>query len=403
MRERESSDICAPSLEELNNRMADYADAHPTLARLTVVGESVRGRPIHLVSITDQLVPDNDKQVVLLAGTLHGNEWLGPPVMLKLMEWLTTPEAEETLKNQRILLFPCVNVDGYAARTFTNASGVDLKSDFKTLSQPESRAVWEVVAQNQPEIVIDYHGNTGDLNYWCPQNLAARPANGLEWDIDLLAKMAAIMDEKSTQAGYPPNMGGGVAEVFPLPQRAYETYHSLGLVMHGMPRPEADLWDVRFQTLLEIGNQRWPTEHRAGYPTSVVMHDPWSNTFLTTCGATAQARRESRVALWQAREHIELLEGNPDRRGMILAFARSSEHPTTMNIPHGAGLRFRMPAHSRVDGLQINGSAVTPAEDAIWQGGHHTWLQTYISNHPVERHPDCRFAAASAVLRYQQE
>jgi hypothetical protein len=391
------------SLDGIESYLLDLARQHPNIVDVQVAGRSVEGRPIYLVIVTDPGQPLADKQVPLIASTLHGNEKLGTAVMLKLLAWLVSEEARSIREQQSVMIFPCVNVDGYQAVSSLNANGVDLKEDFAELTQPESRIVWEVVKAHTPDIVVDLHGNTGDLDFWCPQNLAACPINGMEWDRDVLAKMANLIDQASADAGYPPDMAGGISEVFPLPQRAYDEFHSLCLVVHAMPRPQEDLWDVRFKKLLEIGNNRWPTEHYPGYPNSTVIHIPWSNSFLTNCGDTAEERRKSRVELWRARDQLTLMEGNPSEWGKIITFARAAEHSSTMRIKHGAGLRFRMPQGATVTGLQINGKE-QPAEDyAVWEGSHHTWLQSYVRTTPVERHPDCRFAAAAAVLTFDTQ
>jgi hypothetical protein len=56
--------------------------------------------------------------------------------------------------------------------------------------------------------------------------------------------------------------------------------------------------------LLQIGNETWPGEHAPGYPTRVVMSN--THAMLTAYGATAEARRKSRVELWNKLAQLTL-------------------------------------------------------------------------------------------------
>jgi predicted deacylase len=86
------------------------------------------------------------------------------------------------------------NPDGRAARTRTNANGVDLNRDFPTLdwgygpsatgtqplSQPESRVLHDLLQREKPDLVIVAHSWRGDqfINYDGPaERVAARFAS----------------------------------------------------------------------------------------------------------------------------------------------------------------------------------------------------------------------------------
>jgi hypothetical protein len=75
---------------------------------------------------------------------------------------------------------------------------------------------------------------------------------------------------------------------------AYYRYHSL------VSTSEV-AWErsglLRHRRLLRVGNERWPGEYYAGYPTRVIMGNMHAR--LTAYGTTAAQRRASRVELWQ--------------------------------------------------------------------------------------------------------
>jgi len=60
---------------------------------------------------------------------------------------------------------------------------------------------------------------------------------------------------------------------------------------------------ARMQGLLKIGNNVWESEGVPGYPVNRVK--PFVGHFVTAYGQTAQARRRSRVELWQQQERFQ--------------------------------------------------------------------------------------------------
>ncbi len=153
-------------------RLAEVSSAVHALAgagaRVRVCGTSVRGRTVLAVEAGP---PRATSLSVVMAG-LHALEWIGVLCALEVARSLAARPPED----RRVLVFPVVNVDGYArveadlargARRFRrgNAHGVDLNRNFPTfhgaptlsglvprvfrsgapLSEPETRAVTSVL------------------------------------------------------------------------------------------------------------------------------------------------------------------------------------------------------------------------------------------------------------------
>ncbi len=127
----------------------------------TVIGDSVRGRPI--VAVAD--LPPRTRLRVLVVGCIHGNETAGIRVTRRLI-------AASPPSGTALWVVPTLNPDGVAAGTRGNAHGVDLNRNFPfgwqplggleysgpgPLSEPESRAALGLIRRVRPDLTIWFH------------------------------------------------------------------------------------------------------------------------------------------------------------------------------------------------------------------------------------------------------
>jgi N-acetylmuramoyl-L-alanine amidase len=128
------------------------------------VGRSVEGRPIETLRVG---APDAER-VVLVVGEIHGTERAGRAVVRRL-------RAAKPPRGTALLLVDSANPDGGRAGTRWNANGVDLNRNFPfgwrpggvpfdtyhsgpaALSEPESRALAELIRRVQPRVTVWYH------------------------------------------------------------------------------------------------------------------------------------------------------------------------------------------------------------------------------------------------------
>jgi protein MpaA len=132
-------------------------------AAAETIGRSVEGRPIVTYRVGDADAPRR----VLVVGCIHGDECAGFPVIARLARGRPVPGVE-------MWIVPSVNPDGRRARTRGNARGVDLNRNFpyrwrripppsryasgpRPLSEPESRAVADLVRRIRPDLSIWFH------------------------------------------------------------------------------------------------------------------------------------------------------------------------------------------------------------------------------------------------------
>ena len=128
-----------------------------------VIGRSVQGRPILAYHVGDPVAPAR----VLVVGCIHGDECAAFPVVARLIR-------QRPPRGVQLWVVPSVNPDGRRAGTRGNAHGVDLNRNFplrwrpiarpsryhsgpRPLSEPESRAVANLVRTIKPDLSIWFH------------------------------------------------------------------------------------------------------------------------------------------------------------------------------------------------------------------------------------------------------
>ena len=138
------------------------APAHPGGVGEGLVGRSVDGRPIEAYEVG---APGG--RPVLVVGCIDGNEPAGIAIA-EMLRKLTPPAGVD------LWIVPVLNPDGLAAGTLGNAHGVDLNRNFpfgwrdlggsgdvrlgpRALSEPESRAAYNLILRIKPRLSIWFH------------------------------------------------------------------------------------------------------------------------------------------------------------------------------------------------------------------------------------------------------
>jgi hypothetical protein len=323
-----------PSWEAIVAYLRDLAAALPEMVALEEAGQSVGGRPVWLVRVTDCTVADEDKQVVLAVAQEHGEERSAALALLDLLEWLVTPAAASLRRSHVVALMPLVNPDAWENRDFGNRNGTNLFSDYALdgpCSQPEAEAVRQTLERLHPEVLANLHGrSTGSA-------IRAVEGSGLAYATSQYERAHAhlFVEEvarAAEAAGYPQDRGEEDAErivpwipgaehqcfgsMFALTAGvyAYHRCHTLSVCME-VQEPASGV--VRMQRLLLLGQERWRTEGRAGYPVNVMA---WNcHGFLCAAGRTAAELRASREDLWRRQGECAFAYGVPARVGFDLA------------------------------------------------------------------------------------
>lgn len=152
-----------------------------TCARISYIGTSVRGRSIPAYSF------GTGSKVIFFYGAIHGSEANTKNLMYA---WIYELERNATSipKDKKIIVVPNANPDGVATNNRFNANGVDLNrnwgsSDWQQgtyltggqyfpngggsspFSEPETRAVRNVMTANRPYVTLAYHSKASYAIY----------------------------------------------------------------------------------------------------------------------------------------------------------------------------------------------------------------------------------------------
>lgn len=382
------------TLPEVAARIRDVAAACPQYVKHDVIGHSVSGHELHLVAVTARDVPDEDKQVVLFIGAEHGNEHSATTALLALLEWLVSPEAAAIRQRQRVLLIPCINPDGYDTFHFQNMNGVNLYADYSlegVPTQPETRAAWEIIEREQPEVIGCCHGAWRAMRTATFENCQGSYGTS-RFDRTHSRLFAEEVLRACEAAGYPQDRMEEDAErvLSPLPGAPHHSfrsgdgvtpgvyaYHRFHTMLFSMEIMFEASGLVKLRKILELGNETWRYEQAPGYPVRVVL--PPEPFVVAAYGQTAAQRRRSRVELWQSNwrlDRYQLPQPASERLfGLALSIVPEDRQCTVETV--GEAL-----AHFGQDA----NIAVEPLREAFGELGTHWWAR-YEEPGPVQEVP----------------
>ena len=145
-----------------------------------MVGSSVEGRPIYAAEF------GYGSRTTLILAAIHGDEPLSAKVAVRLA--LELSRMRSVLQDNRVVVVPIVNPDGYVPGRRANAVGVDLNRNFPTrdwggaslrekdfpglspASEPETRTVLALIERCRPDKILSIHTPLRVNNYDGPQS-----------------------------------------------------------------------------------------------------------------------------------------------------------------------------------------------------------------------------------------
>lgn len=177
-----------PTYSSFLDVVEGLARLRPDLCSLIDLGESVAGRRIVALKISDSVEVDEDEPEVLLDSAMHGDELVGVPVLLKLAQTLLTEyDSNSTIAglvdNTEIWIIPLRNPDGtYAGGDNTvwgsrryNSRSVDLNRNLPEMNRSEEEhtgtveqenlSLIELVKERDFVVGVNIHGGAEVINY----------------------------------------------------------------------------------------------------------------------------------------------------------------------------------------------------------------------------------------------
>ena len=175
------------SNERMYAVLQNYANYFPEITRLYTIGQTVQGRNLTVIEISDNPGTHEPGEPELkYIGNMHGNEVTGRETLLHLIAHLCEnygydPEVTNLVDSTRIHIMPSMNPDGYAhahegdAQGIvgrSNAQGVDLNRNFpdrfghsQPTRQPETQAVMRWLQEYPFVLSANLHNGALVANY----------------------------------------------------------------------------------------------------------------------------------------------------------------------------------------------------------------------------------------------
>lgn len=152
------SAIHHPGLEQRYlpyEKMISVLDEFAGSFSVDIIGRSVLGRNISSVKF------GNGPIKVLAWSQMHGNESTTTRAVFDLLslfrDYSEIPVVREIISSCTIIIIPMLNPDGATAYTRHNSNSVDLNRDASKRSQPESKALGNILETFQPDFCFNLH------------------------------------------------------------------------------------------------------------------------------------------------------------------------------------------------------------------------------------------------------
>lgn len=104
--------------DEVTDELQQYAESYPNICRIQSIGQSLEGRDIWAIKISDHPQIDEDEPTILIDGHIHAEEILGVEISMMLIENLLTQYGESDsltywVSHTEIWIVPIGNPDGH--------------------------------------------------------------------------------------------------------------------------------------------------------------------------------------------------------------------------------------------------------------------------------------------------
>ena len=219
------------SYAELERDLFELQDSYPQIASLSIIGQSLEGRNIYALKISDNVHVDESEAEVIFIGCHHAREWIAVEIPYLLARYLvenysTDAQVRDLVDQSEIWIVPLLNPDGlqYSIHFYrywrknrrdngNGTYGVDLNRNYDYMwgvddegsspftgsevyrgpspfSEPETRAIRDLFTQRNFQTLVTFHSYSQVILY--PWGYTDQPAP----DDALLDQIAAEMSAR---------------------------------------------------------------------------------------------------------------------------------------------------------------------------------------------------------------
>ncbi len=221
------------SYAELEQDLMVLADTYPDLARVMDIGDSLEGRNIYALRISDNAWAEENEAAVIFLGCHHAREWISVEVPYLLGKYLVEnysidSEVKRLVDNSEIWIIPMVNPDGleYSIHFYRywrknrrdngdGTFGIDLNRNYgyewgydnlgsssdptsevyrgpEPFSEPEIQVIRDLFSRKEFQALVSYHSYSQVILY--PWGYIESPSHQEPLLLELAKKMSALME-----------------------------------------------------------------------------------------------------------------------------------------------------------------------------------------------------------------
>ncbi len=236
------------SYAELERDLIALADTHPDLAQVIDIGDSLEGRNIYALKVSDNVGTQENKAAIIFLGCHHAREWISVEVPYLLGEYLVTnyetnTEVKRLVDKCEIWIVPLVNPDGleYSIHFYRywrknmrdngdGTFGVDLNRNYGyewghdnqgsspfpaseiyrgpgSFTEPEIQAVRDLFTQKNFQALVSYHSYSQVILY--PWGYTETASDKDDILFELADKMSLLMEPVNGRHYEPARAGAG--------------------------------------------------------------------------------------------------------------------------------------------------------------------------------------------------
>jgi hypothetical protein len=179
---------CYPTYSQYIQIMQSFATDYPNLCKLVEFGQSVDGRKLLAVKISDNVNDTEEEPAFLYTSTMHGDEVTGYMLMLRLIDYLlsnynSNSRITDLVNTTEIWINPLSNPDGtYSSGNSTligatrlNSNAIDLNRNYpdpignlhpdRSSWQPENLEMIDFMKNQHFVLAANFHGGDELVNY----------------------------------------------------------------------------------------------------------------------------------------------------------------------------------------------------------------------------------------------
>jgi len=335
-------------LKEIYQWLDDWVAKNKAMVHKKVIGKSPDHWDIPAIFITNEDIPNDDKEIAVITLGRHGQEFGTRAVGPEIISYLCSKEAEEIRKTQLVIVVPVVNPEGFVSNEF--------RSSMTSLTKTERLVLGGLFKTFPPDMMMDFHslGKSAGSKYDRGDMEVIIPANTTRWAMDeqIHQYVAREMQKAAESEGWPYEIHTledlatyyfGDTKIGNMPWSylkekvyllhmqdfddnyhtpeedqytnytcgpAYLKWHTLVFGMETNHYALSQAGDIALSglapcsALLKMGCTRLPWEKDRGYPVNILHGD--FRISIRPLGKSVSERRASRIRIWNERKNFNL-------------------------------------------------------------------------------------------------